>query len=138
MAKNLNLIGEGTIIEGKLKSAGSVRIDGRFVGEINAQDAVAVGKSGDVEGNVTAKNITIGGKVRGSLVAQEKLIFEGQAVVRGDIRTTKLVIDEGALFDGKCSMTGTETAELMKQGAGEISPARRDVKPTLGTLEQKR
>ncbi len=104
----LNLIAAGTVLEGKLRTPGSIRIDGRIVGEITATQNISVGSSGDVDGNITARNITIGGKIKGSIVAQEKLVFESKAIVRGDIRAAKLVIDEGALFDGKCTMTETK------------------------------
>jgi cytoskeletal protein CcmA (bactofilin family) len=100
----LNLIAAGTVFEGKLRTPGSIRIDGRVVGEVAAAQSVAVGGSGDVDGNVTAKTVTIGGKIKGLIVAQEKLVFESKAIVRGDIRAARLVIDEGALFDGKCTM----------------------------------
>lgn len=103
--KELNLIGPGTIVEGKIRSQGSVRIDGKVTGEITASESLAVGLSGEIDGNVTAKNVTIGGKVRGSITASEKIVFEAKAVVKGDIRATKLVIDEGCMFDGKVSMT---------------------------------
>jgi len=66
---------------------------------------LAVGLTGEVDGNVSAKNVTIGGKVRGSIIASEKIVFEGKAVIKGDIRSAKLVIDEGCLFDGKVVMT---------------------------------
>ena len=103
----LNLIAAGTTFEGKLKTPGSIRIDGKIVGEVVAIQNVAIGQAGDIDGNVSAKNITIGGKINGLVVAQEKLVFESKAVVRGDIRAAKLVIDEGAMFDGKCIMSGT-------------------------------
>lgn len=54
---------------------------------------------------MSAKNVTIGGKVRGSIIATEKIVFEGKSVIKGDIRASKLVIDEGCLFDGKVVMT---------------------------------
>jgi cytoskeletal protein CcmA (bactofilin family) len=104
-ASDLNLIGAGTVLEGKIKSPSNVRIDGKVVGEIIAAQGVAVGPSGDVDGNISAKNISVGGKVRGAMVAQEKLVLESKASVRGDIRAAKLVIDEGAVFDGKCVMS---------------------------------
>ena len=104
-ASELNLIGAGTVLEGKLKSPSSVRIDGRVVGEVVAAQSIAVGPSGDVDGNISAKNISVGGKVKGAMIAQEKLVLESKAAVRGDIRAAKLVIDEGAVFDGKCSMS---------------------------------
>ena len=133
--KDLNLIGEGTVIEGKLKSQGSVRIDGRIVGDIIAHEAVAVGPTGDIEGSVSAKTITVGGKIKGSIAAQEKLVFQSQAVVRGDIRAAKLVIDEGALFDGKCAMTREETVHAKPDNAASVQ---RDARPSLSAIEQKR
>jgi cytoskeletal protein CcmA (bactofilin family) len=105
MATELNLIAAGTVFEGKLRTPGSIRIDGRVVGEIVATNNISVGGAGDIEGNLSAKNITIGGKVQGSVVAQEKLVFESKAVIHGDIHASKLVIDEGAVFDGSCVMT---------------------------------
>jgi len=132
--KDLNLIGSGTVIEGKFKSQGSVRVDGRVVGEITAQEGVSVGTSGEVEGNVSAKNISIGGKIRGRLVAQEKLVFLSQAVVQGDIRAAKLVIDEGAVFDGKCSMSSDEFA---KSKMHEESSLRHEAKPVPNVSQQK-
>ena len=87
-----------------------MRIDGKVTGEITASESVAVGTAGEIDGNVSAKNITIGGKARGSITATEKIVFEGKAVVKGDIRAAKLVIDDGCLFDGKVVMT--EKAQL--------------------------
>ncbi len=103
--KEMNLVGSGTVIEGKIRSQGSVRIDGKLIGEVTASESLAVGITGEIEGNVTAKNVTVGGKVRGSINASEKIVFEGKSVIRGDVRATRLVIDEGSIFDGKISMT---------------------------------
>jgi cytoskeletal protein CcmA (bactofilin family) len=104
-AKDLNLIGVGTTVEGKIRSQGSMRIDGKLVGEIAVSESIAIGITGEVEGNITARNITVGGKVRGNIHAGEKLVFEGKAAIKGDVRAAKLVVDEGASFDGNCRMT---------------------------------
>jgi cytoskeletal protein CcmA (bactofilin family) len=103
--KELNLIGMGTVVEGKIRTQGSVRIDGKLVGELSASESLAIGTSGEIEGNVSAKNVVVGGKVRGSITATEKVVFEGKSVVKGDIRAAKLIIDEGSIFDGKISMS---------------------------------
>ncbi len=100
----LNLIAVGTVFEGKIRTPGSIRVDGKIIGEVNATQNISIGSSGDVDGNISAKSITVGGKVKGTIIAQEKLVFETKAVVRGDIKAAKLVIDEGAQFDGKCTM----------------------------------
>ena len=106
----LNLIAAGTVLEGKVRTPGSIRVDGKIVGDVSATQSISIGNTGDIDGNLSAKNVTIGGKINGTIVAQEKLVFETKAVVRGDIRAAKLVIDEGALFDGKCTMAETPKA----------------------------
>jgi cytoskeletal protein CcmA (bactofilin family) len=108
--KELNIIGSGTTIEGKLRTQGNIRVDGKMVGELHAAENVAVGLTGEIEGNINGRNVTIGGKIRGNIIAVDKLVFEGKAVVRGDIRAARLVIDEGAVFDGKISMSDARTA----------------------------
>ncbi len=107
--KELNIIGSGTTIEGKLRTQGNIRVDGKMVGELHAAENVAVGLTGEIEGNINGRNVTIGGKIRGNIIAVDKLVFEGKAVVRGDIRAARLVIDEGAVFDGKISMSDART-----------------------------
>jgi len=102
--KELNLIGAGTVVEGKIRTQGSVRVDGKVIGEVSASESLAVGLAGEIEGNVSAKNVTVGGKIKGSVTAAEKIVFEGKASVRGDIRATRLVIDEGCMFDGRVTM----------------------------------
>lgn len=103
--KELNMIAAGTTMEGKLRAQGNVRIDGKVIGDVVASEGLAVGHTGEIEGNVTAKNATIAGKVRGSIHVAEKAVFEGKAVVKGDLRAARLVIDEGAIFDGRVSMS---------------------------------
>jgi cytoskeletal protein CcmA (bactofilin family) len=101
----LSLIGAGTVVEGKIRTDGSVRVDGRLVGDLVAKANAAVGINGVVEGTVTARNISLAGKVNGTVTASEKLILESKSVMRGDIRASRLVVDEGAMFDGECAMT---------------------------------
>jgi cytoskeletal protein CcmA (bactofilin family) len=107
--KELNLIGAGTSVEGKIRTQGSIRIDGKMVGEVHAAENFALGLTGEVEGTVNGRNVTVAGKVRGNIIAVDKLVFEGKAVVRGDVRAARLVIDEGAVFDGKISMSDSKT-----------------------------
>jgi cytoskeletal protein CcmA (bactofilin family) len=102
----LSLVGPKTVIEGVIRTEGSIRIDGRLVGDVIAKSSAAVGLTGSVEGNVTARNISVAGKVSGTVTAAEKLVLEAKSVMRGDIRASRLVVDEGAMFDGKCAMAG--------------------------------
>ena len=101
----LSFVGPGTIVEGKIKTDGSIRIDGKLVGDLVAKSNAAVGLSGVVEGNLTAQNVSLAGKVQGTVTALEKLVLEEKSVMKGDLRAARLVIDEGAMFDGHCAMT---------------------------------
>jgi cytoskeletal protein CcmA (bactofilin family) len=97
----LSFVGPGTVVEGKIKTEGSIRIDGKLVGDLVAKANAAVGLSGVV----TAQNVSLAGKVQGTVTALEKLVLEEKSVMKGDLRAARLVIDEGAMFDGHCSMT---------------------------------
>lgn len=99
------LIGKGSTIEGTLKVPSSIRIDGLIRGKIAATEALVIGKEGDVEGEVRAKNVVVGGKMAGKIFASGKVVLEARAVYHGDIKTSKIVINDGAVFEGTCSMS---------------------------------
>lgn len=101
----LSLVGNGTVVEGKIKTEGSIRIDGKLVGDLHAKANVAVGLNGLVEGNLNGRNVSLAGKVVGTVTASEKLVLESKSVVKGDVRAARLVVDEGATFDGQCVMS---------------------------------
>lgn len=113
---DLSFVSPGTVIEGSIKTDGSVRIDGRLHGDLVAGANAAIGTHGVVEGTVAAKNIALAGRMTGTLTATEKLVLEGKSVMKGDIRTARLVIDEGALFDGQCAMTPPPSQAQAKAG----------------------
>jgi cytoskeletal protein CcmA (bactofilin family) len=101
------IISNGVKIEGKITCTGSIRIDSEVLGDILSQSFVTVGEKGQVNGQVNAGVITIGGKVSGTLKAKDKIVLESRGDVNGDIFTKILVVEEGAKFDGKSKMGGT-------------------------------
>lgn len=110
MARNDNIegamntiIGKGTSIEGNMKVAQSIRIDGSFKGTLDATDTLIVGATGQLnEVNVTVKNAIIGGKIKGNITASSKVTLESSSRLEGDLTAKLLVIEEGALFSGNC------------------------------------
>lgn len=111
-SSELSLIGKDATIEGKLSIKQSIRIDGRIKGEVEAADTVTIGGSGDIEGNIKAKNVVIGGKVSGSLVVTGKVTLEAAAELHGDLSASRLIIEEGAVFNGRSSMEGGTTTPV--------------------------
>jgi cytoskeletal protein CcmA (bactofilin family) len=103
----LSFVGGTTVVEGKIKTDGSIRIDGKLIGDLVSKADAALGNNGVVEGNMIARNVTLAGKVTGTVTASEKLVLEARSMVKGDIRAAKLVVDEGAVFDGHCAMSAS-------------------------------
>ena len=97
------IIGHTTEVEGSIRANEAIRIDGKIKGSINAESAI-VGESGVILGDITANKVTVGGKVKGNISAANMLEILPTGQVLGDIRTSKLVIADGALFEGNCQM----------------------------------
>lgn len=102
---DVTIISSGVVIEGKVNSNGNIRIDGTVKGDIIAQGNLTVGDSGNIHGQLTGDTVTIGGKVEGSVNAKDKLVLQAKSVLKGDIVTKILVVEAGALFEGKSSMS---------------------------------
>jgi cytoskeletal protein CcmA (bactofilin family) len=104
-------IGKGTEIQGTLDVQNSLRVDGRITGNIKSTATVVIGKDGIVEGQVRAKHVMLAGRVQGNISSSGRVFLESTSTVLGDIKATKLVVDEGAIFDGKCKMKEGEEKE---------------------------
>lgn len=104
----VTIIGNGVVLEGKLMSNGNIRVDGVINGDVNANGNVTVGETGEINGEINAENITIGGKVIGRVNSKEKLTLESKCNLRGDLITKLLVVEAGAKFDGNSNMGNRE------------------------------
>jgi len=124
-SRELNtIIGKGSVINGKVSIQNSIRIEGKVIGEVFSSGTITVGAKGEIEGNIEGINAIIGGKVKGSVTAAEKIVLEANSILIGDLKTVKLTIDEGAMFEGKCSMPD----ENEKTGLKEESHKEREMK----------
>ena len=101
----VTIISTGVMLEGKISSNGNVRIDGSVKGDVHAKGNVTIGSQGELTGEMRAQVITLGGKVNGSIVANEKITLERTAFLKGDLVTKILVVEEGAVFEGHSSMS---------------------------------
>lgn len=101
------IIGKDSVIEGTIEVQGGLRVDGVVKGRISASASLAVGDTGKVEADLASTEVLIGGKVIGNILAKEKIELQSKAEVEGDITTKNLIIEEGAVFHGKCNMKGS-------------------------------
>lgn len=95
-----NTIQNGTILEGKVESEGNIRIDGRLEGTLTTNGKLVIGETGVIIGNVRCENANIEGKVEGELVVNGLLVLKQKSIINGDINTKKIVVEEGAVFNG--------------------------------------
>jgi len=108
----LNFFGGGTVIEGTIRANNSVRVDGRIKGKLICKNTLTIGVNGEIEGDVEAKNAIIGGKIKGKIKVAEKLVLEAKSILIGDLKASKLLIDEGAVFEGTSDMGKKEPTEV--------------------------
>jgi cytoskeletal protein CcmA (bactofilin family) len=107
-------IDQGSEFEGKLSFKDTVRIDGRFRGEISSDNTLIVGESGEIEAAIQSKSVVVSGIVTGDIFASQKVVLHKTACVQGDVETVTLVIEEGAVLNGQVKM---KAAEVKKVGS---------------------
>ena len=103
-SQTVNMIGAGTTIEGEVKSAGDIRVDGVINGSVTSKAKLVIGGTGSVEGDVNCQNADISGTIKGKVICAEMLFLKSTARINGDITTGKLVVESGASFTGSCNM----------------------------------
>lgn len=99
------LIGPGAVFNGNLSAPETIRIDGTINGDCTCEGNLILGTDGVIKGNICAQNVTLSGKVTGDIKAHGKLELFSTARLTGDITARSLIIDENALFEGRCTMT---------------------------------
>jgi cytoskeletal protein CcmA (bactofilin family) len=116
-----NVIGSTANVQGSIQSEGGVRIDGVFEGSIHVAGNVIIGEGARVVANITARNITVGGAVKGDIDGSGRLEILSTGQVYGDICVGSVMIDEGGMFQGISRMRGHEQRAL--PGPSQANPA---------------
>ena len=104
-------IGESILIVGDVSGKEDILIHGNIEGDINfRENNIVVGVKGRINANVTAKNISVEGDVKGELRASEQVTIKPSGRVAGDIRAPRVVLDDGCQFKGSVDMEEMHTA----------------------------
>src|SRR5512140_2009630 len=98
------LLGRGAQFEGKLTFEGTVRIDGRFKGEVFSEDVLVIGDGAQVEATIDVGEIIIQGTVVGNISAKRSIEIHAPGRVKGDLHTPSLQVDKGVIFEGRSFM----------------------------------
>ena len=111
LSNSSNIIGKGTIVNGSIETFGNIRVEGKVVGDIKTKSKAAFGHSSQVDGSVLAQNAEVAGHITGTIEVTEQLVLKTTATIDGDIITNKLLVESGAVFNGKCKM-GVKSKEI--------------------------
>lgn len=120
-----SVIGPGSIFEGKFYISGSLKIDGKFQGEIKTEDELIVGETGKVKTNIKAKSVLISGTMIGNIQAKEEVRIEKNGKLLGDIESPVLHLTPGVIIKGQMTITGGQKKDiekLIEESFGETTP----------------
>jgi cytoskeletal protein CcmA (bactofilin family) len=103
-ADSISILAAGTRVSGELEVDGVIKIEGCVEGTVKAQGQVLVVKGGKVEGDIIARQVVIGGEVKGGIMADERVEVQATSVVNGDITTPQITVLEGGKINGNIHM----------------------------------
>jgi len=120
-----NVLNSDVEIKGNLKFSGELTLEGKLEGEVQTDGVLNLGDTAVVNGNINAQSVVVRGKINGNINAKEKIEIKAKAELFGDIRVTKLVVEEGVTFVGKTEVNPnkvTPTAPPTRPGEAPRLP----------------
>ena len=106
-------LGSDALFRGSLTFEGTVRIDGKFEGQVKTSDTLVIGETGDMRADVKVGTLICKGQLNGTVVASKKIEMHAGSKVKGDIQTPALSIALGAVLDGCLNMTEGESKKVV-------------------------
>lgn len=122
-SSNAASIGKSVIIKGQILSREDLYLDGELEGTVELHEhRLTIGPNGRVQANVKAREIVIIGTIHGNVEASDKLEIRKEAKLVGDIRTARIVIEDGAYFKGSIDIIKADVAKPPQQPKVETPP----------------
>ncbi|MDY7095436.1 MAG: polymer-forming cytoskeletal protein [Acidobacteriota bacterium] len=112
----------GSNVQGDLHFENTFRIDGKFTGKIVSDGTLVVGEDGRLEGEVEVGQIFVSGRVDGQIKAQRRVQIAPNGQVYADVDTPTLMIEDGALFEGRCTMSARKAHKPSAPGPAAVTP----------------
>lgn len=111
-------LGSDTVYEGKLSFKGTVRIEGRFTGDITSDGTLNVGKDAQVHGTIAVGELLLSGHFNGEVTAKRRVVVYASGVLEGTLQTPSLLTEEGGVIEGQITMRNPGAA-ASKSAPGE-------------------
>lgn len=97
-------LGSDTVYEGKLSFKGTVRIEGRFSGEISSEGTLTVGKDAHIDGKINVGELLVAGHISGEISVSRRIVVYTSGHLEGTVQTANLLTEEGGVIEGQISM----------------------------------
>src|SRR5580765_4064757 len=124
-----NLLNSDVEVKGTLKFSGELTFDGKVDGDIISDGALTLGDNAVVKGTLDVGSVVVRGKITGNIVAKDKIELKAKTELFGDVRASKLVIEEGVTFVGKTEVNPNKVAPTAPPPRGEAPKISTPVKP---------
>jgi cytoskeletal protein CcmA (bactofilin family) len=118
-------------IKGSIKFQKELLIDGKVEGEINSEGVLTIGENADIRGEIKTKSITVFGKVQGNITVSERCELKSKCTLQGDLKASRLIIEEGATFIGKSEVSSGTAASSKPASRPEIVRHEETAKPAF-------
>src|SRR5438105_1522630 len=112
-----NVLNSDVELKGTLKFSGELTFDGKLDGDIASEGTLQLGDNAVIKGNINATSVILRGKINGNVIAKEKIDIKTKAELFGDIKSPKLVIEEGVTSVGKTEVNPNKVAPLVAPAA---------------------
>src|SRR6476660_5079490 len=119
-----NLLSADVEIKGSIKFQNDLTIDGKVEGEIASPGNLTVGENAEIRGEIKTKSVTVHGKVHGNITVEERCELKARAVLQGDLKATRLVIEDGATFIGKSEVSPNKVTAMKPDAGRSAEPAK--------------
>ena len=117
-----NVLSNDVEIKGNLRFGGELMFDGKIEGEIQSEGALQLGENAVVNGSISAASVVVRGKVNGNVTAKDKIEIKSKAELFGDIRASKLQVEEGVTFVGRTDVNPNKVAPSAAPPRGPEAP----------------
>lgn len=108
-------VGAGTVLTGETSFTAMLRVDGHLTGRVTSEEGtLIIGSTGQVDANIDVAAAVINGMVNGDIIASEKLQLGRTARVVGNIKSPRLILEDGAILEGNCSMVKSKETHEQK------------------------
>ena len=127
----MSVIAQGMRIVGDIECSGVLKIEGVVEGSIRGPRQLLLGRQGEVKGDLHAREVVLGGRVEGTVVADERVEIQGTALVTGDVHTKSIIVLEGGRINGAVRMDDGASAAAAAQLSMANGHRRTDARPAL-------